>query len=503
MKISNSTNRKFGAFLSIVHMAVQLLVGLVYTPICVRFLGQSEYGLITFAQGLISYLSILDMGFGSALVRYSSRLREQGEDESNLYGFFLTLFSVIGLVALTFGIFIYNNLESTFSSGLTPHELQLLKPVFILLLINVIVGFPGGVFSSIISSHEKFILLRSLEIIKSILMHTTNVLFLFMGHRVVTITLVTVSFSILVYLIDAFYCFFNLKIKIGFKIFDKEFYADILKYSFFIFVGMLGGQLYDETDKIILGKFASSSAVAVYGVGVTFYMYFKIMALSITNVFFPMMNKLSVAENYMEKMSSLFNRIGRILIIALGFILVGFTCFGKEFTILWVGEDFIDSYWIALIIMVPNLVPWAQSLGTSVLEALNKHKVNSIMYFLIAILNAVISIPLTIWFGGIGAAIGTAIGTILGRGIFLNCYYKRLGLNIGYFWKNFFEIGLKFIPIIVVFVLSNVLPLGVSWFGLIIKIFVSCCIVAPYIYLVILNKEEKQLFFGWVARFIR
>ena len=153
--------------------------------------------------------------------------------------------------------------------------------------------------------------------------------------------------------------------------------------------------------------------------------------------------------------------------------------------------------------MVPNLVPWAQSLGTSVLEALNKHKVNSIMYFLIAILNAVISIPLTIWFGGIGAAIGTAIGTILGRGIFLNCYYKRIGLDIGYFWKNFFEIGLKFIPIIVVFVLSNVLPLCVSWFGLIIKIFVSCCIVAPYIYLVILNKEEKQLFFGWVARFIR
>ncbi len=110
------------------------------------------------------------------------------------------------------------------------------------------------------------------------------------------------------------------------------------------------------------------------------------MALNLTNVFFPMINKLSVGENSIEQLSKLFNRIARILIVVLGFILLGFTFFGKEFTILWVGESYINSYWIALIIMVPNLVPWAQSLGTSILEALNKHRVNSIMYIVIAVM---------------------------------------------------------------------------------------------------------------------
>lgn len=502
MKLSESINRKLGAFLSMFNMVMNMAMGLVYTPICVRFLGNSEYGLITFAQSLISYLSILDMGFGSAVVRYCSRAKEQGEDESVLYGFFLVLFSIIGVVALVLGLFLYGNLETTFSSGLSSHELLKLKPIFLLLLINVVLGFPSGVFSSIVSAHEKFVFLRVSVILKSLLTHLINILVLFLGFRSITITFITVLFSLLVYCANVYYCFVRLHVTFKFARLDKCFYKDIISYSFFIFIGMLGGQLYDETDKIVLGKFVGSEEVAVYGIGVTFYTYFKLMALNITNVFFPMINKLSVGENSIEQLSKLFNRIARILIVALGFILLGFTFFGKEFTILWVGESYINSYWIALIIMVPNLVPWAQSLGTSILEALNKHRVNSIMYIVIAVINVIISIPLAIRFGGIGAALGTAIGTILGRWLFLNYYYDHaIGLDIKGFWKEFINIGVRFIPIVIIFYGINLIPVSLNWFTLIIKIIMSCFIALPYIYYFVFNQSEKSLFGGFLNKF--
>ena len=504
MKITDSVNRKFGAFLSMFNMIMNMVMGLVYTPICVRFLGSSEYGLITLAQSLISYLSILDMGFGSAVIRYCSRAKEKGEDVSVLYGFFIALFSIIGLIALILGIILYFNIDNGFSSGLSVGELAKLKPIYILLLINIVIGFPSGVFASIVQSYEKFIFLRVTLILKSLLTHLINILVLFMGFRSITITFVTVLFSIIVYLLNVYYCFAKLNIRVKFVRLNKDFYKDILSYSFFIFIGLIGGQLYDETDKIVLAKIVGSEAVTVYGIGVTFYTYFKIMALNITNVFFPMINKLSVGVDSVEHLSSLFNRIARILIISLGFILLGFTFFGKEFTVLWVGQSNVESYWIGLIIMVPNLIPWAQSLGTSILEALNKHKVNSIMYIVIAVFNVIISIPLAIKYGGIGAAIGTAIGTILGRGIFLNMYYKySIGLDINRFWNEFFAIFVKFIPVILLFFTINLFSFEYSWINLTIKIAISCSIAIPYIFFIVFNQNERAMVTGLFHRLRR
>lgn len=51
--------RKMGAVLSYVNIFLSILVGLVYTPIMLRLLGQSEYGLYSLIGSFVSYLSVL------------------------------------------------------------------------------------------------------------------------------------------------------------------------------------------------------------------------------------------------------------------------------------------------------------------------------------------------------------------------------------------------------------------------------------------------------------
>ena len=84
---------KIGVILSYVNNGVILLIGLVYTPIMIRFLGQSEYGLYSLIGSLVGYLSILDMGLGNAIVRYTARNRAIGnkQNEYQLNGMFLFL----------------------------------------------------------------------------------------------------------------------------------------------------------------------------------------------------------------------------------------------------------------------------------------------------------------------------------------------------------------------------------------------------------------------------
>ena len=61
--------RRWGAVLSYVNIILTVLVGLLYTPLMLRLLGQSEYGLYSLIGSVIGYLGVLDMGLGNTLVR--------------------------------------------------------------------------------------------------------------------------------------------------------------------------------------------------------------------------------------------------------------------------------------------------------------------------------------------------------------------------------------------------------------------------------------------------
>ena len=68
-------------------------------------------------------------------------------------------------------------------------------------------------------------------------------------------------------------------------------------------------------------------------------------------------------------------------------------------------------------------------------------------YFVIAVVNIFISIPLIKVFGVVGAAMGTAIALVAGNVIFINWYYQRkIKLDMFYFWENI----LKAVPSVAV-----------------------------------------------------
>ena len=66
---------KIGVMLSYVSIIAQNIISIVYTPVMLRLLGQSEYGLYQLVYSVVSYLGLLSFGFGSAYVRFYSRYK--------------------------------------------------------------------------------------------------------------------------------------------------------------------------------------------------------------------------------------------------------------------------------------------------------------------------------------------------------------------------------------------------------------------------------------------
>ena len=96
---------KAGIVLNYVVIGLNTLVGLLYTPYMLRMMGQSEYGLYSIAASIIAYLTIMDFGFGNAIIRYTAKFRAEGktEEQSSLFGMFSLLYVAIGLIALVVG----------------------------------------------------------------------------------------------------------------------------------------------------------------------------------------------------------------------------------------------------------------------------------------------------------------------------------------------------------------------------------------------------------------
>ena len=455
----------------------------------------------TLVLSMISYLGIFNLGCGNALIRYSARLRAQGEDPKNLNEMFLSLYLVIGAVTLLLGMFIYRYVDRFYAAKLTAQEIELLKSMFALMLINTALSFPASVFSSVIWAREEFVFSRCMYLANNLVSHVVSAMFLFQGGGALAVVRVNVVCSIAVYVANLVYCVKKLHIRFGFARFPKAFYREIFLYCLFIFTDMLITQLYDSTDKILLGRFVGSASVAVYGVGVTFQNYYQYLSASIANIYLPYISALAVQENGMEQMEREFVRVGRLQFLMLAFVLCGFVVYGQEFMLLWVGPEYRDAYWIALVIMVPALFTQAQTIGISILHALNRHRVRSMMMLVIAVFNVAISIPMAIRWGGIGAALGTAIGLILGQIFFMNWYYyRKIGLDIPGCWRRFAGMTAQHIPVLLVFLLTDRLLPGGAWPRLILKGGLGVLLALPYHWCVVLKKEERSMLLSYLKK---
>ena len=87
--------KKAGVILSYVGQFAKILISIIYTPIMLRLLGQSEYGLYQLVYSVVSYLSLLSLGFSSSYMRFYSRYKAQKDEDgvARLNGMFLLIFA--------------------------------------------------------------------------------------------------------------------------------------------------------------------------------------------------------------------------------------------------------------------------------------------------------------------------------------------------------------------------------------------------------------------------
>lgn len=499
--MNTSNNRKYGILLNYLSMFLNSIIGILFLPILTRELGQSEYGLYSIALALVSMLSILDLGFNQSIVRYISKyeaLRDKDAEE-NLVGFFLRLYLVIALLCAVICTIVVFTLPLVYRYSMNEGELQKLTVIIAVFSANVCISFPLSVFSAILNAKEKFILLKITNIISVIAKYSSMYVVLMLGYNVIAISVVIAATSIGYQLYLFVYCLrsYNISLKkANVKASEKR---EIYGFSFFVFMNSVIGVMFDSTDKLLIGGLIGSAEVAVYNVGMQFTSYFSDLSIAISGVFLPHMTKLYV-ENDNENMKKTFNKIGRIQYILLSFIMFSFLALGQEFISLWLKNGYEQSFFVAVIIMIPAILNLTQNIGVSILRAMNLHKYRTYIMFVTAVINIISSIPLLLKFQSVGAAIGTGISNVMCCICSDVLYVKKVGLDIKGYWKDVLKISLYEAGYYLILRILNTALNMHNWETFLIKVVIGMFIQGLLLWRFVLNEYEKSLMLVVIGR---
>lgn len=491
---------KAGVVLNYVVIFLNTVVGLLYTPYMLRMMGQSEYGLYSLVASVIAYLTVLDLGFGNAIVRYTAKFRaeKKTEEQYEMFGMFFLLYLVIGIIAFGIGLGLYFNVGTLFGNTMTAVELDRARIMMLLLVANLAFTFPMSIWGSIIQAYEDFVFQKSLNIFRIILNTAVMICLLHFGYKAVAMVVVQTIFNVLTLVLNFIYCRrkLNIHIYFRFKHFHWGFLKEVAIYSFWIFLNAIMDRVYWSTGQFVLGAIVGTAAVAVFAIAIQLEGMYMQFSTAISSVFLPKVTAMVATNRSRKEISDLFIRTGRIQYIVLAYILSGFIIFGRQFIELWAGADYSDAYIISLLFFIPLTVPLIQNLGITILQARNEMKFRSVLYIIIALVSLAMQIVLTRFFGGIGCAMGVSGALVVGQILIMNVYYqRRQDLDIKTFWKEISKMSI--IPIVLIFssmlVIRHFFALD-SWGKLILGIAAFSLVYIPLFFRFSMTDDERNLF---------
>lgn len=502
-----ASERRAGAFLSYVYIIVNTLTVLVYQKVILATLGESEFGLYQLAASIINYMSVMDLGFNNGIVNYTAKYRAMGKTEqmSKLHGMFKVIFWGIGIVAVAVGVVITFNVELFFGASMTVAEINKARIIMAILTVNMGLTFGLSIYNAIIVAFENFVFVKLITILRSLLNPLIMIPLLFLGADSVAMVIVLSAINVFCLVLNWGYSKYKLHLKVKYSGFDKNIFSEIFSYSIFIFLAEIVDKVNWNVDQIILGVVKGTKEVAVYSVASTYNQLVTGLSGCISSVMLPGIAAMVARKENDRRINDLFIKASRIQIYTIFMVFCGYALVGREFTLWHAGEECINAYYVALILIGGALIPITQTVAIAIVKAKDKFRFRAILLAVMAVVNIGVSIPLAMKLGSIGSAIGTAGALLVANVLIINIYYqKRCGIDMVRYWKTFAVMILKLaVPALVVFGIKIVCPvdglLGVVVYG---ALYVVLYLIDAYF--IVMNEYEKGIvnkFAGKVLRY--
>jgi len=336
---------------SLIGYAVPMIISLVTTPIVLKELGVTAYGLTSLIGVIIGYLTVMDMGLDLPITKYlaEDNAKVDTEAANRMLNTTLQLYIIIGVVGM-FSIFF----TAKWLAGVVfkvPDDM-LHEGVAVFRLAGI--GFLGSVCMSwgraVAMGIQRFEITYGVSVITNLAGVCLGLLMIYTGYGVVGFVLMRVLSNLLAGIAYWMYArrllpFYHFRFG-----FDR---ATILRVRGYIGYGALNrvmGGIVSGLDKTLIGIWLGVAMAGIYSIPVTLVSSLGYMLAYMLGFIFPIASELH-SLGQMEKLRDIFTRSTRFLTALASLVFIPVLVFGDMFITKWVGTDIGDKTRYVLLFM--------------------------------------------------------------------------------------------------------------------------------------------------------
>lgn len=447
---------KLGALVSYFTVAFNMLAGLLYTPWMISKIGQENYGLYTLATSLIT-MFVMDFGMGAAVSRFVSKYNAVGDRQAvqNFLGLVYKLYLSIDAIIFAVLFVLYFFIDNIYQN-LTTDEIQTFKVLYVIVGLFSVISFPFSNLNGILTSYEKFVPLKMCDLFNKCVIIVAMVFALLAGYGVFALVTVNAVVGLITIGLKLIVIHRQTTARVNFRYFDKSLLKEIFGFSVWTTVGSIMQRLvFNITPSIIAAVSSTGSVgVAVFGLASTIEGYIYTIATAINGMFMPRISRIVYGEKKEEDLLTLMVRIGRLQVMIVGLMVIGFIALGKSFVIdIWNKPDFSLSYYCAVLLILPSLFYLPMQIANTAIIVENKVRLQAFVFMAMGLVNVVCSLALSHFFGAIGASVSILIAYTVRTLLMGYVYHKVLKLDMLAFVKQTF---LKLSPQLLVALLVGI-----------------------------------------------
>jgi O-antigen/teichoic acid export membrane protein len=409
---NNERSFSVNAVFTVIAWAIPAVAAFIAVPITVRGLGDMQYGLLALTGALTGYLGLLEMGLGSAIMRYLSfyRARNEGRPMLGIVWFAVRWFFGAGIVG---GVFLWFAAPWLCSSVLDVPP-DLLSTGVMVMRITAI-NFPVALLVSIGVAIPQSFLRYDISTVIAGTWGTVSAVgpavIVSLGYGLVAVVLFSLITNVMALTIYA---------TIGFRLFRevdrqagpqwKEVRRKTLSFAGITALNKIGYTLAQQTNTIVVGIAAGVAATAYYQVPSVLASRVNEMLSRVAQVLFPTASSM-FARSDVEGVKYLYVRTSRLFFLINFSVAVGLCVFSYPLLQYWVSDSYAEQGALAL-----TLFAFSQSMHASTMAAsyvnlsAARPGVNLVFSTMSSALNLIAIYPLTVRWGVSGAAAAGLVG---------------------------------------------------------------------------------------------
>ena len=391
-------------------LGVTIVLGIFLMPFTMRHLGQANYGVWMLAASMTAYFQLLDLGYGSGLVRQITQADARGDDDevNVVLSTAVVVYTVVGIVTLAATAALTAFVVPRFPK-LTHDQVRTAQVVLAILGTRMAIAFPMGIFGAINTARQKFALTGSIAIVVALIQGAVTFLVLSAGYGVVPLVGATTAVgvaSFVAYAAAARRTFPGMRLSPS--RFSFRHVHDVTSFSLYLFLISIAYHLATNIDNLVIGAYVGTAAIAVYTVAVRLSEYQRELCGKFTGFLFPLVVRFHETRNDEALRATLVDGT-RIALTLVACVTLGLIAFGRGLVHIWMGSAFDATVVPMYVLALAGVVMVAQGPSGTILLGTGRHRMVAYASIAEIAANAVLSLALVRGFGLTGVALGTAI----------------------------------------------------------------------------------------------